>query len=319
MGPTASGKTALACNLVRCYPFEIISVDSALIYRDMNIGTAKPTPQELRTTPHHLIDIKDPTESYSVAQFCNDALFLCEDIIHRGKIPLLVGGTMMYFNSLQKGLSVLPEADPIIRQKLEEEAALCGWEILHQKLMHVDPQSAGRIHAHDVQRTQRALEVYHLTGRPLSAFHEQSQVRPDYLFVNFILFPEQRFWLHERIAQRFDSMLSEGFIDEVNQLQQKWHVTLNMPSMRCVGYKQVFEYLQSHYNYSMMRDKGIAATRQLAKRQLTWLRHWNEALYYDPQNAAFHDEVIAKIGKILDNPSKNALKDHYDKDPQRNR
>lgn len=304
MGPTASGKTALACELVTQYPFEIISVDSAMIYRDMDIGTAKPTPEELGIAPHHLINIKDPTESYSAAQFCTDALSLCDDIIKKGKIPLLVGGTMMYLNALQKGLSTLPEANPLVRQQLEEEAELHGWPALHQKLVHIDPESAARIHAHDAQRIQRALEVYYLTGKTLSDFLGQHQEKPDYHFVNFILFPEHRAWLHERIAQRFDHMLKAGFIEEVKQLQQKWHLTMNLPSMRCVGYRQALEYLQGDYDYSLMRDKGIAATRQLAKRQLTWLRHWGEGFYYDPQNEAFRDEIIAKTGEILDNLNK---------------
>ena len=304
MGPTASGKTALACELVTHYPFEVISVDSAMIYRDMNIGTAKPTPQELHVAPHHLIDIKDPIESYSAAQFCTDALSLCDAIIKKGKITLLVGGTMMYFNALQKGLSTLPEADPVVRQQLEDEAALAGWPALHQKLRPIDPEAAARIHAHDTQRIQRALEVYYVSGKTSSSFLAQHNEKPDYRIVNFILFPEQRAWLHERIAQRFDHMLAEGFLEEVKQLQQKWSLTMNLPAMRCVGYRQALEYLQDDFDYSLMRDKGIAATRQLAKRQLTWLRSWGEAFYYDPQNEAFRDEIIAKIGEILDNPTK---------------
>ncbi|STY28121.1 tRNA delta(2)-isopentenylpyrophosphate transferase [Legionella wadsworthii] len=304
MGPTASGKTALACDLVARFPFEIISVDSAMIYRDMNIGTAKPTLQELHRAPHHLIDIKDPTESYSAAQFCTDATSLGEEIIKKGKIPLLVGGTMMYFNALQKGLSNLPEADPAIRQQLEDEAAILGWPALHKKLIQIDPQSASRIHAHDAQRIQRALEVYSITGKTLTAFQTQQKEKSNYHFVNFILFPEDRSWLHQNIAQRFDHMLAAGFIDEVKLLQQKWPLTTSMPSMRCVGYRQALEYLQNAYDYSLMRDQGIAATRQLAKRQLTWLRHWEEAFYYDPQKEAFHDEIVAKIGEILDNLSK---------------
>ncbi|WP_454785663.1 tRNA (adenosine(37)-N6)-dimethylallyltransferase MiaA [Legionella sp. WA2024007413] len=304
MGPTASGKTALACELVKRYPFELISVDSAMIYRNMDIGTAKPTPEELLIAPHHLIDIKDPIESYSAAQFCTDALSLCEQIYLKGKIPLLVGGTMMYFNALQKGLSTLPEANSVVRQQLEHDAALKGWPALHQKLLEIDPESAARIHAHDAQRIQRALEVYYLTGKTLSAFHELDKEKPDFHFVNLILFPEQRAWLHNRIAQRFDHMLAEGFIEEVTQLKERWNLTMHLPSMRCVGYRQAMEFLQGDYDFSMMRDRGIVATRQLAKRQLTWLRHWGEALYYDPQNEAFRDEMIAKIEEILDNLNK---------------
>lgn len=311
MGPTASGKTALASDLVTRYPVEIISVDSAMIYREMNIGTAKPSAQELQIAPHHLIDIKDPVESYSAAQFCADALDLCDAMIEKGTIPLLVGGTMMYFNALQKGLSHLPEANLAVRQQIEEEAALVGWSALHQKLLQVDPEAAARIHEHDAQRIQRALEVYYATGTSLTAFLQQHKEVPDYHFVNFILFPEQRSWLHERIAQRFDQMLDQGLIEEVKQLQQKWHVTMSLPAMRCVGYRQVFEYLHGDYDYSIMREKGIAATRQLAKRQLTWLRHWEDALYYDPQNTAFRDEILAKTQEILDNSTKQPLKEHY--------
>ncbi|CAM4466921.1 MAG: tRNA dimethylallyltransferase [Legionella sp.] len=302
MGPTASGKTALAMELVKQYPFEIISVDSAMIYRDMDIGTAKPTQEELQAAPHHLLDIKDPTETYSAAQFCTDATSLADAIIQKGKIPLLVGGTMMYFNALQQGLSVLPEANPELRQQLEAEAAQHGWEALHQKLAQVDPTAAQRIHANDTQRIQRALEVYYLTGTCLSDFLAQQQKEESaYTFVNVILFPEQRAWLHERIALRFDQMLAQGFVDEVRQLQHKWRLTTNMPSIRCVGYRQVFDYLHGNDDYPTMREKGIAATRQLAKRQLTWLRHWGKGMRFDPQNTAFTDEVMAKTGEILDN------------------
>lgn len=301
MGPTASGKTALACELIKQYSFEIISVDSAMIYREMNIGTAKPTLEELRVAPHHLIDIKDPTEAYSAAQFCADVASLVVTINNKGNIPLLVGGTMMYFNALQQGLSTLPEANPAIRLQLEDEAVVHGWDVLHQKLMQVDPKAATRIHAHDTQRIQRALEVYYLTGTSLSVFLEQQKKDPDYQFVNFALFPTQRTWLHERIALRFEQMLAQGFIEEVEQLQEKWNLTMNLPSMRCVGYRQALEYLHGDYDYALMRDKGIAATRQLAKRQLTWLRHWDDVLYYDPQNTAFRDGIMAKTREILDN------------------
>jgi tRNA dimethylallyltransferase len=301
MGPTASGKTGLACDLIQHYPFEIISVDSALIYRDMNIGTAKPSAQELQRAPHHLIDIKDPTESYSAAQFCTDALSLSASIINRGKIPLLVGGTMMYFNALQKGLSVLPDANEDIRKQLEKEAVLHGWEFLYQKLIAIDPKTAARIHVHDTQRIQRALEVYYITGTPLSTFLAEQKTPSVYQFINLVLFPENRAWLHERIAQRFEQMLEQGFVDEVRAVQAKWNLDEQMPAMRCVGYRQVFEYLQGNYDYALLRDKGVAATRQLAKRQLTWLRSWEQAHLYDPQSANFCAEIIAKIREILDN------------------
>ena len=302
MGPTASGKTALAIELVKQFPFEIISVDSAMIYRDMDIGTAKPSAEELQAAPHHLLDIINPTESYSAAQFCADATSLADEILQKGKIPLLVGGTMMYFNALQQGLSALPEANPELRQQLEAEAAQHGWAMMHQRLAQIDPKAALRIHANDTQRIQRALEVYHLTGTCLSDFlAQQKKEESAYIFANFILFPEHRPWLHERIAWRFEQMLAQGFVEEVQRLLQKWSLTTSMPSMRCVGYRQVMDYLQGNDDYPMMREKGIAATRQLAKRQLTWLRHWEEGARYDPQNAAFADEVIAKIREILDN------------------
>ncbi|KGP63277.1 tRNA dimethylallyltransferase [Legionella norrlandica] len=301
MGPTASGKTGLACELVAHFPFEIISVDSAMIYRGMDIGTAKPSGQELLKAPHFLIDIKDPVESYSAAQFCSDALSLCDAIIKRGNIPLLVGGTMMYFNALQQGLSTLPEADEKIRKQLEVEASLHGWDFLHQRLSQLDPITAARIHAHDAQRIQRALEVYYLTGSTLSAYLAEHVEKPDYYFVNFALFPQHRAWLHERIRKRFEVMLLEGFVDEVKQLQERWALQMSLPSMRCVGYRQILEYLQGQYDYETMQEKGMAATRQLAKRQLTWLRHWEGALFYDSQKERFSADIIAKIREILDN------------------
>lgn len=302
MGPTASGKTALACDLVERHPFELISVDSAMIYRGMDIGTAKPAPAELLKVPHHLIDVRDPTETYSAAQFCTDALGLAKQIENKGKMPLLVGGTMMYFNALQKGLSPLPEANPELRQQLEAEVAFKGLDNLHQKLMQIDPEAALRIHAHDRQRILRALEVYYLTGSSLSDFLAQKKVETEYQFVNFALFPKQRSWLHERISLRFMHMLEQGFIKEVKQLQHKWQLNKNVPSMRCVGYRQVLEYLHGDYDEASMHEKGIAATRQLAKRQLTWLRHWDDVYYYDPQQGNFGDEIMAKIEEILDNP-----------------
>lgn len=301
MGPTACGKTGLACDLVARYPFDIISVDSALIYKEMDIGTAKPSAEELNRAPHHLINIKEPTQSYSAAEFCTDALALCDAILKNGRIPLLVGGTMMYFNALQKGLSVLPEADEAVRHRIEVEAQQYGWDYLHQQLTRIDPKAALRIHAHDTQRIQRALEVYYLTGKNLSGFLEAQKTKPPYRFINLALFPEQRSWLHERIATRLDQMIAEGFIDEVRALNNKWQLKDHMPSMRCVGYRQVLEYLNGDYDKALLRDKALAATRQLAKRQLTWLRHWDDALFYDPMSATFSAEIIATIGEILDN------------------
>lgn len=303
MGPTASGKTALAFELLKRFPFEIISVDSALIYRGMDIGTAKPSPQELLTAPHHLIDILNPNEPYSAAQFCTDATALCESIFAKGKIPLLVGGTMMYFNALQKGLSTLPEANESIRNSLESQASREGWKALHQRLLVIDPESAARIHAHDAQRIQRALEVFYITGSTLSELLAHPKKLSDYDFVNIVLFPQDRSWLHTRIGQRFDTMLAEGFIDEVSYLHQRWQLSESMPSMRCVGYRQALEFIEGTCDYATMREKGIAATRQLAKRQLTWLRHWEGAFEYDPQNSGFTAEIIAKISEILDNKS----------------
>lgn len=301
MGPTASGKTALACELVTHFPCEIISVDSALIYRDMDIGTAKPSREELEIAPHHLINIKNPNESYSAAEFCKDALALCASIKKRGRIPLLVGGTMMYFNSLQKGMSVLPEADESVRKQIEAEAAQLGWDVLHQRLVEIDPQAAARIHAHDTQRIQRALEVYQISGKTLTHLLLQKNSSPEYQFLNVALIPEDRAWLHERIAQRFDVMLQQGFVEEVQKLQERWQLSKNMPAMRCVGYRQVLEYLQGDYDYAQMREKGIAATRQLAKRQLTWLRHWDDSWVFDPQNATFTTDILEKMSELLDN------------------
>lgn len=284
MGPTASGKTALACELVNHFPFEIISVDSALIYRGMTIGTAKPSADELKQAPHHLIDILDPPDSYSAAQFCQDARNAIEDIYQRGRWPLLVGGTMMYFNALQKGLSTLPEADEQLRQRLVLEAETKGWDQMHQQLISIDRLAAERIHPHDTQRIQRALEVFYLTGKPLTSFLTAEKQQSDYQFINLILFPERRAWLHERIATRFHWMLEAGFIHEVQDLIEKWQLPKSCPSMRTVGYRQAIDYLEGICDYPAMIEKGIAATRQLAKRQLTWLRHWNDASYFDPEN-----------------------------------
>jgi tRNA dimethylallyltransferase len=302
MGPTASGKTALALELVGRFPIEIISVDSAMIYRGMDIGTAKPDAPTLLQAPHHLIDIIDPPESYSAALFCKDVMRLNEGIIKRGKIPLLVGGTMMYFHALQQGLSALPEADEAIRTRLLKEAEEKGAAYMHQWLASVDPKTAARVHQNDAQRIQRALEVYEVTNKPLSFFIDEQKAVSSHPFINFSLMPEDRSWLHKRIALRFEEMLKAGFVEEVRALQHQWHLTLAHPSMRSVGYRQVLLYLQGEYGYEDLSTKGIAATRQLAKRQLTWLRHWDGIHHFPAENPQSSAKIVAIMQQILDNP-----------------
>ncbi len=301
MGPTAAGKTALACELTTRFPLEIVSVDSAMIYKEMNIGTAKPQAEELLKYPHHLIDIINPIESYSAAQFCEDGVKQVEDIYSRNKIPLLVGGTMMYFRALQQGLSPLPAANEAIRAALLLQAERQGWDALHQQLSDIDPLAAERIHNNDTQRIQRALEVYQLTGKPLSFFWKAEKNAANFRFANLILLPDQRAWLHRRIASRFEQMLAQDFVGEVAALLQKWHLTPTCPAMRSVGYRQVLNYLAGDYSYEHLQEKGIAATRQLAKRQLTWLRQWQDASYFSCESVTTSGEVIDLISKILDN------------------
>lgn len=293
MGPTASGKTALACELVQHLPVEIISVDSAMIYRDMNIGTAKPDKQTLAAAPHHLIDILNPPDHYSAAHFCEDATRISKQIISKGKIPFLVGGTMMYFRALQQGLSSLPEADENVRAQLLQQAEQHGWAYMHEELARVDVLSAARIHPNDSQRIQRALEVYQITNKPLSELLSSSKDMSAYRFVNLVLMPTDRAWLHQRIAQRFDQMLTDGLISEVEALLQKWHLTEADPSMRTVGYRQVLAYLGGECDYADMCAKGVAATRQLAKRQLTWLRHWPGSFVFSAESSANADDILA--------------------------
>ncbi len=298
MGPTASGKTDLACELLEQLPVEIISVDSAMIYRDMNIGTAKPDKQTLKRAPHHLIDILDPPDNYSAAHFCEDAMRISEQIIRQGKIPLLVGGTMMYFRALQQGLSSLPEADEHVRAELLLQAEKHGWASLHDELRRVDVMSAQRIHPNDTQRVQRALEVYRITQQPLSELLS-SKSTSNFDFVNLALLPSDRAWLHQRIAQRFEHMLLEGFVNEVEELLKKWHLTEAHPAMRTVGYRQIIAYLNGECDYADMIAKGIAATRQLAKRQLTWLRHWPESVVFSAENSVNGAEILKVIKQVL--------------------
>lgn len=274
MGPTASGKTDLAIQLRQQLPVEVISVDSALIYRGMDIGTAKPSKAELTLAPHRLIDICDPAESYSAANFRTDALREMQEISAQGKIPLLVGGTMLYYKALLEGLSPLPSADEKVRSEIEAKAALIGWAGLHQELCKIDPISAQRINPNDSQRINRALEVFYLTGKTLTELTAQKGEALPYDILQFAIAPEHREVLHRRIEQRFHNMIELGFQQEVEKLYRRPDLNENLPSIRCVGYRQMWEYLRGDYDHDEMVFRGICATRQLAKRQITWLRGW---------------------------------------------
>lgn len=298
MGPTASGKTELAIRLVAELPLEIISVDSAMVYKGMDIGTAKPAAETLRRAPHRLIDFLDPAEPYSAARFCADALREITAIHRLGKIPLLVGGTMMYFRSLLHGMAELPSADEELRSELAAEAASLGWQEMHRQLAAVDPQAAARIHPNDPQRIARALEVYRLTGTPLSAWINQPAPQLPYRTVLLGLFPSERAELHARIARRFSGMLDHGLLDEVQLLFQRGDLDSEKPSMRAVGYRQVWQYLSGELDYPAMLEKGIAATRQLAKRQLTWLRAMPDLEKFNCLNNDLEDKVLKHLGKI---------------------
>ena len=275
-GPTASGKTAAALALARQLPVEIVSVDSALVYRGMDIGTAKPTPQERAAVPHHLIDIRDPLQAYNAAEFARDATQLVDDINRRGRLALFVGGTMLYYKALIDGLHDMPGRDAAIRADIDRQAATHGWPTVHAELARIDPASAARLAPNDSQRIQRALEVYRLTGRPLSEWHGDSKTGAVHArFAQMPLLslePRQRSWLHDRIAQRLDAMLAQGFMDEVQALRARGDLHLDLPSMRCVGYRQAWEALDTGASLAQWRERSIIATRQLAKRQLTWLR-----------------------------------------------
>ncbi len=273
LGPTASGKTAVLLELAARLPIEVISVDSAQVYREMNIGTAKPDAETLAACPHHLIDIVSPEESYSTARFREDALRLMREIAARGRIPLLAGGTMLYFKTLRDGLSALPAADPTLRAQIEAAALQRGWPALHAELARIDPQAARRLNPNDAQRIQRALEIVRLSGEPLAAAYAKKDEWPlPFRLVCAALVPAQRELLHERIAARFDAMLAAGLIEEVIALRQRYRLSAALPAMRCLGYRQVWEHLEGRTDRAALRDKGIAATRQLAKRQITWLR-----------------------------------------------
>ncbi len=301
MGPTASGKTGIAVELVQRLPLEIISVDSALVYRHMNIGTAKPDAATLAIAPHHLIDIIDPIERYSAAQFRHDALRLMADITARGKIPLLAGGTMLYFKALREGLSGLPEADAEVRAELDARAAEIGWPAMHAELARVDPETAARLQPTDPQRIQRALEVYELSGEPMSLLMAREAPEPLlYRTLPIGLMPSDRAVLHQRIADRFDAMLAQGLIEEVKWLREHYALNALMPAMRCVGYRQTWQYLEGEFDYDTLRDKGLAATRQLAKRQMTWLRGMGDAVVMDCLDARLTERVVDAVKRFLD-------------------
>jgi tRNA dimethylallyltransferase len=305
MGPTASGKTAAALALARTMPIEIISVDSALVFRDMNIGTAKPDATELAVCPHHLIDIASPEEAYSAARFSEDALRLIHEIDARGRLPVLAGGTMLYFKALREGLSDLPQADAALRAQIDKDAAELGWPALHARLAALDADAAARLHATDAQRIQRALEIVMLTGRPLAESYAKREEGAEGLidFLPLALAPSDRAVLHANIAKRFDAMLANGFEDEVRSLRERYALRLEMTSMRCVGYRQMWDYIDGVDDYATMRFKGIAATRQLAKRQLTWLRqfreNWPELVDIDSLQPDAAGEVIKVVGRWL--------------------
>ena len=308
-GPTAAGKTAAALAIAHEHGAEIISVDSALVYRGMDIGTAKPSVDERALVPHHLVDIRDPLQAYSAAEFAADAAALVADINSRGKLALLVGGTMLYFKALFEGLDAMPPADAAVRAELDAEAAAQGWPAMHAELSRVDPLTAARLGPNDAQRIQRALEVFRVSGQPLSSFHAASpEKQGDFAGTPLIsLEPNDRAWLHERIAQRFEAMLSGGLLDEVKALRARGDLHPDLPSMRCVGYRQAWELLDAHeataastpFPMEVLRDKGIFATRQLAKRQLTWLRGMTGRRVIAADDPAAMAQVLQAVQEVL--------------------
>ncbi|OGT12610.1 MAG: tRNA (adenosine(37)-N6)-dimethylallyltransferase MiaA [Gallionellales bacterium RIFCSPHIGHO2_02_FULL_57_16] len=301
MGPTASGKTGLAVELAQRLPLELISVDSALVYRGMDIGTAKPDAATLAHAPHHLIDIIEPSGAYSAAQFRTDALKLMAEITSRGKVPLLVGGTMLYFKALQGGLSELPAADAGIRAQLDADAVRYGWPALHARLAEVDAETAARLNPADAQRIQRALEVFMLTGKPMSQHFigGGADILP-YRLLKVALLPSNRAVLHQRIAQRFDMMLEQGLVEEVRSLRRQYPtLSLSLPSMRCVGYRQAWQFLDGEFDLATLREKGIAATRQLAKRQMTWLRGMGDTVEFDCLSQGLFQCVFEEMSRFI--------------------
>jgi tRNA dimethylallyltransferase len=300
MGPTATGKTGVALELARRLPVEIISVDSALVYRGMNIGTAKPDTDTRVQVRHHLIDIIDPTENYSAAQFRDDALEIMADIVERGRVPLLTGGTMLYFKALREGLSDLPAANQDTRLVIDAMAADVGWPAIHRELERIDPATAQRLDPNDSQRIQRAMEIFYLTGKPMSALIATGKpAELPYRLISLALVPGERSVLHQRIAERFELMLELGLINEVRELRENYDLKPDMPSMRCVGYRQVGQYLDGEYGLGMLREKAVAATRQLAKRQLTWLRATKDVREFDCLAGDLQEQIEAWLPEQL--------------------
>lgn len=298
MGPTASGKTDLAIKIASHLPCEIISVDSSMVYRGMDIGTAKPSVEQLSLIKHHLIDICDPAEAYSAAQFRCDALKLIEQIFAQGKIPLLVGGTMLYFKVLLQGISALPSADPVIREKILADADKVGWEKMHAKLQTIDPQAAIRIASNDSQRIQRALEIYAISGKSMTELCELFPPEPlPYEVINLAIAPSDRVIIDDRIAKRFKVMLENGFIEEVEQLFKRGDLHVGLPSIRAVGYRQIWDYLAGKISFAQMQQLALIATHQLAKRQLTWLRTWQDILLFDSESSLLEQKIMQCIAR----------------------
>jgi len=303
MGPTATGKSALAAALAKLFGGEIISVDSAQIYRGMDIGTAKPERAVRTAVRHHLIDVIDPTQAYSAAKFAQDALAALADIRLRGRVPILAGGTMLYFKALAEGLSALPAADPDLRAEIDARATREGWPALHAELARVDPRTAARLQPNDAQRIQRALEVWRIAGEPLSALQGHRASRGEALgpTLRIALVTADRSRLHEAVARRFDMMLEAGLVEELSGLRARYALTPDLPSMRCVGYRQAWAYLEGQIDRATLRARGLAATRQLAKRQFTWLRA-TEAVTLDPYTENFSEAVFERVERVLGNP-----------------
>jgi tRNA dimethylallyltransferase len=300
LGPTASGKSAVALALARAMPVEIVSVDSAQVYRGMDVGTAKPDAHERSAVPHHLIDIREPTEAYSAGRFREDALRLVAQIHARGRLPVLAGGTMLYFNALTQGIADLPPADPAVRAAIEQDAAREGWPALHARLARIDPESAARIEPADAQRIQRALEVHELSGEPLSRLQQRRSTPPaDFDALRISLEPSERSVLHGRIAARFHAMLSAGLLDELRVLRERHVLHASLPSMRAVGYRQAWQVLEGEAPLASLADRGIAATRQLAKRQLTWLRSMQGLERFDCLRADLTQAIEARVAAFL--------------------